>query len=408
MVAIHPFRALRYNPERAGELSRLIAPPYDVIDEVVQERLYQVSPYNIVRLILGKQDPHDTPNDNRYTRALRDFTGWCENQVLRPDPAPAIYVIEHTFEEQGRPRARLGFVALLELRDGVERDVYRHEATLDAPKADRTKLLETVPANLSPIFCVYPDAGGAVQARLQDLARHGAPAAQAAINNERIRLWVVTDPDVIRDVAERLAPVAVLIADGHHRFEVAYAKRQQYGALMSYFVSMEDPSLMLQPIHRVVQYGAAAGLQVLHSLCAVERASDLSSVMRWLQAEGGEGRFGCYDGRDCYRVTVKPTSLARWLMSPPFPLPVATLDVSLLHGLILPSLNVNGTGVRYTPDASQALRMVEGGQGSLAWLLRPLSLQQVYALAAQGFALPPKSTYFYPKVPSGLTINPLA
>ena len=243
---------------------------------------------------------------------------------------------------------------------------------------------------------------------MRELAARSAPTTQATIQDEPLRLWAVTDERVIQDIAGRLASAAVLIADGHHRFEVAYANRSRSVALMSYFASMEDPSLVLQPIHRVIQHGATAGLHALQSLCAVEGASDLPSVMRWLQEELGEGRFGCCDSGGWYRVTVRPDSLARWLMAPSFPLPVATLDVSLLHGLILPSLNVSGSSVRYTPDVSQAVRMVDGGQGSMAWLLRPLSLQQVYALAAHWFVLPPKSTYFYTMVPSGLTIIPLA
>lgn len=407
MVAVRPFRALRYSPDAVGELSRVIAPPYDVIGSEEQEQLYQASPYNIVRLILGKQYPNDTEDDNRYTRAQRDFNAWRENRILLADPAPALYLVEHTFNEEGCARARLGFMALFELGETIERVIYRHEATLAAPREDRTKLLEAVPANLSPIFCVYPDAGGAVQGRLQDVARRTPQTTEAIMHGERIRFWAITDARTIEELAQRLASVAVLIADGHHRFEVAYAKRARYGTLMSYFVSMEDPALVVRPIHRVVRHdGPVKLLDALRGLCSVEPAADRASLLRWLEEGSGEGRVGLYDGRALYRVTVEPTRLARWLMFPAVPLPVATLDVSILHGLILPALGVDGTGVWYTPDASEALARVTQGQGSSAWLLRGVSIQQVYALAAQGFTLPPKSTYFYPKVPSGITIYP--
>lgn len=407
MVAVHPFCALRYNPERVRDLGTVIAPPYDVIDPDEQEQLYAACPYNIVRLILGKQYPSDTPEDNRYTRAQRDFRAWCDVQILRADPQPALYLVEHTFEHGGRPGARLGFLGLLELRDATERVVYRHEDTLAAPKQDRTKLLEALPANLCPIFCVYPDEGRHLHTMLEERARRAPPTAQATITGEAIRLWVVTESALIQEIASRLSSVAVLIADGHHRFEVAYANRSRYGALMTYFVSMEDPALVVQPIHRVVQRDGHPDLQALRTLGRVERADDLASVMRWLNEGNEEGRFGCYAGQTLYRLTLDPERLARWLMAPPVPLPLATLDVSLLHGLVLTSLNLNGSGLGYTANASQALQMVNGGQGSSAWLLRGISLQQVYALAGQGFTLPPKSTYFYPKVPSGLAINPL-
>lgn len=408
MAAIRPFCALRYNPELIGDLSRVIAPPYDVIGAEEQERLYQASPFNVVRLILGKQSPSDAEQDNRYTRAARDFADWQADAILRRDPLPAIYLVEHAFADHGAARSRLGFIALLELGESIERTVYRHEATLAAPKEDRTRLLEAVPANLEPIFCVYPDAGGRTQAMLRGLASRAAPTAGVAIHGEQVRLWVVTEPSAIEPIRAALASCSVLIADGHHRFEVAYAHRSRYPSVMAYVVSMEDPGLAVRPIHRVIQHEAAADLQPLRALCRVDRASTLESLMRWLDEPGVQGRFGYSDGQTLCQVAIHPDCLARWLMAPPVPLPVATLDVSLLHGLILPALSPNGSAVRcaYTEDASQAIRSVDLGQGKSAWLLRAISLPQVYALASQGFLLPPKSTYFSPKVPSGLAINP--
>ncbi len=405
MAAIRPFRALRYHWDAVKDLSRVIAPPYDVISAEEQERLYQASPYNIVRLILGRESPIDTGGDNRYTRARRDFTAWREQGVLRADPVPALYLVAQTFQDTVRSRCRLGFIALLELSEAVPRAVYRHEATLEAPKADRAKLLEAVPANLSPIFCVYPDPDAAVQARLQAVSERATPAAAASMHGEEIRLWVVTDHDLIREVARRLAAVDVLIADGHHRFEVAYAHRMRYGALMSYFVSMEDPALVVRPIHRVAHGPEPLEAARLAGLCTVEPAPNLASLLQWLDGAGTEGCFGYADGRRLSRLRVRPEVLARWLMAPPVPQPLAALDVSLLHGLVFPSLGLSGAMVSYTPEASRALQMAQGPPQRSAWFLRGIPLSQVYAVAAQGLTLPPKSTYFYPKVPSGLTMN---
>ena len=409
MPTIRTFRALRYDSARVGDLSAVIAPPYDVIDPDEQEQLYTASPYNMVRLILGKQYSSDTAEDNRYIRAQRDFVAWRGSHVFSQDPTAALYLVEHAFDDGGSRRVRLGFMALLELLDPIERSVYRHEATLAAPKEDRTKLLAALPANLEPIFCIYPDERGTIQTILAAYAQGHPPTAQATLNDDVIRLWAVTDPSLNHAITHSLSSVAVLIADGHHRFEVAYANRSRYGAVMTYFVSMEDPGLLVRPIHRVVQHAGPLELQRLQGLCTMERAQDLASVIHWLEDfEDFRGRFGCYDGQALYRVEVKQDRLARWLMAPPVPLPLATLDVSLLHGLILPSLHVNGAGVRYPANASQALEAVDcGGQGSSAWLLRGISLKHIYTLASQGFILPPKSTYFYPKVPSGLVINPL-
>ena len=408
MAAVRPFRALRYDTRRVGDLSAVIAPPYDVIDPEEQEQLYQASPCNIVRLILGKQSPADTPADNRYTRAARDFAAWRREGILRFDPQPALYLLEHRFTDEGTPRARLGFIALLGLDGPMERIAYRHEATLAAPKEDRTRLLAAVPANLEPIFCIYPDPGAAIQARLHALAKP-PPDAEAVFHGETVRIWAVTDAEAIQAVVRPLAQTALLIADGHHRFEVGYAHRDRYPFLMSYFVSMAEPALRVRPIHRILQPADRPDPASLRDCCAVEPASGLPELLRWLQDApdaAAETRFGYYDGRGLYRVRVLPERLARWRMA--LPVPLAVLDVSVLHGLLLPGLDApaaNGA-VRYTPDAAQAVSAVDRGEGSAAWLLRGIPLPQVYALAAQGLALPPKSTYFYPKVPSGLTINP--
>ena len=407
MPAIRPFCALRYNPEVVSDLSHVLSPPYDVIGSAEQEQLYQASPYNIVRLILGKQDPGDTETDNRYTRAHRDYDAWRSSRVLQPDPVPAIYLLEQTFPDGGSERSRLGFIALMELGDGVERTVYRHEATLEAPKQDRTKLLDAVPATLEPIFCLYPDAGGEVQGRLQGLTTHRAPTVQAVIKDGTIRVWLVEESDALRGIVRHLASAAVLIADGHHRFEVAYANRHRYGTLMTYFVSMADPSLVIRSIHRIVPYSADESR--LRELCRLERAADIEAVMTWLRDEPGEGCFGYFDGQSLYRVRLHPERLASWLAAPSVPAPLAALDVSLLHELVLPRVSKDrGVGrCTYAVEASQAVRAVQQGEGRAVWLMRGIPLSQVYALASQGFSLPPKSTFFYPKVPSGVTINPL-
>ncbi|MBI4343947.1 MAG: DUF1015 domain-containing protein [Candidatus Omnitrophica bacterium] len=403
MVAIAPFRALRYDPAMVESLEKVIAPPYDVIDEAEQARLYDASPYNIVRLILGRQHPADTEQENRYTRARRDFEAWRRGGALQLEAREALYVIEHAFTRDGRRHARLGFLALLELGEETPRHILRHEATLAAPKADRTKLLEALPANLSPVFCVYPDEGGALQSRLAGLTAQ-PPSGVAALHGEPIRLWTVTAADVIEAVKRQLAGTAVLIADGHHRFEVAYAHRQRYPRVMCYFVSMADPGLVMRAIHRVVRPLQPAEAAALQELCAAEPARDLKELLGWLSQDAAPGCFGRVDGGRCEKVRVRPQRLAAWQAQADEAL--RRLDVGILHRLLLPGVGVSPPEVQYAAEAPQAVEMARKGQGS-AWLLRPIPVRQVYELAAAGVTLPPKSTFFYPKVPSGLAINPL-
>lgn len=409
MVAIQPFCALRYDLERGLDLSQVIAPPYDVISPEEQERLHQRSPYNVVRLTLGKASSADTDADNRYTRARAAFDQWRREGILRQDRHPTLYLLEQAFADAGRTQTRLGFLALLAFEGAAEGRVFRHEATLAAPKADRTKLLEAVPASLEPIFCVFPDEGGSIQALLREWSR-SAPTVETVWEGRPVRLWAVTDPRAVESLTGRLASAAVLIADGHHRFEVAYAHRATHPALMSYFVSMADPALAVRPIHRLVSTPGVSA-EALRRFCRMEPAGDLAALTGWLERvpEGMAGttsRFGYYDGKGLFQASVSPEAAAQWLIAPPVPLPVAALDVAVLHGLILPGIGLrDGAAVRYEADAAQAVASVDRGKASSAWLLRGIPLSQVYALASQGMSLPPKSTYFYPKVPSGLAFH---
>ena len=409
MVRISPFRALRYDPARAGELSCAVSPPYDVIDAPHQERLYAASPYNIVRLTLGRQSPTDTDDDNRYTRARRDYDAWCRQGILRQDAAPALYAIEHAFtpppltDPVGVRRTRLGIIAVLDLDDGVE-GVLKHEQTLAGPKEDRTRLLEAVPANLEPIFCVYPDAVGGMQRQLA-AACQVPPTAATTLGTEGVRLWVIQDTNFIAAFKQHLTSLPVLIADGHHRFEVGFANRERCRGLMVYFVSMADPALVVHPIHRLLD--RAPGPQALGSVCEVEPVADGPAALDWVLGQGAkQGSFGYCEGGTAYRVRVRPEARERWVVGSGQPSDLARLDVSVLHGLLFPAMGVSSEQVRYTGNPSEVWAALRSGSAKAAWLLREIPLAIVYKLAEAGHVMPPKSTYFYPKVPSGLTINP--
>lgn len=404
MARIRPFRALRYAPA-AGDLSRLLAPPYDIITPAEQESLYAASRYNVVRLILGTQRPTDTAADNRYTRACDEFLAWRRQGFLTQDAAPALYAVGQTFTDPfGQIRTRLGIIALMDLDSYDERQVLKHERTLSGPKADRTRLLEAVPATLEPIFLVYPDAVGSMQ-RALEAACAAAPTVATKVGADDVRLWVLQDPDVARMFEQHLKSTPLLIADGHHRFEVAIAHRDRVRGLMAYFVSMADPGLVVHPIHRLLN--RAPGIQTLASMCEVKPAADGPTALAWVRSQGaGQGVFGYCEGTSAYSVRVRPEARKRWIAGSGQTPELAQLDVSVLHGLVLPAIGVASEQVRYTGNPAEVWTALRNGGAPAAWLLREIPLPVIFKLAEAGHIMPPKSTYFYPKVPSGLTIHP--
>lgn len=227
-----------------------------------------------------------------------------------------------------------------------------------------------------------------------------------------MRLWAVSDPGAIGQMASQLAGSSALIADGHHRFEVARSRQDLAGSVMSYFAFREDPALVVRPIHRVLRVppqAQGAWQAALNELCRLEPKASLEELRHWLGTAQEHGRFGYYDARGLYALTVRQEVVAEWLLRPSVPLALAGLDVAILHEVLLRRLadGAPEEGCTYTPDHEQAIELArQAGTEWCAWLLRPTPLPQVFAVAAEGLALPQKSTYFYPKVLSGLTINP--
>jgi len=373
----------------------------------MQDKLYDASPHNVVRLILAKEGPSDDASNNRYTRAARDYNAWKEKGILRRDPAASFTVIEHVFESGGISQRRLGFLGLLSLEDETCAKVIRHEATLARPKADRQRLLDAVPANLSPIFCVHPDADRRAQDILEAFADAHPETAKAVIGDEQIRVWVLDDSERIAGLQKALAEGSVLIADGHHRYEVARANRGRCNGVMTYLVSMRDPGLKVRPIHRLAVAAAPLDLGALKPLCEIAPAGGLKELEAWLEEQEG-ARFGCYTQGKLHKVSVLPKQMALWRLSPPVARPLAELDVTLLHQLIFPELKIHADQVTYVADSKRAIASVDSKQAGSAWLLRGIPIEQVLAVASQGVTLEAKSTYFYPKVLSGIAFNPFS
>ena len=265
MADLRAFRAFRYDLGRVGALADVVAPPYDVIDPGLQDALYARSPFNVIRLILNKEGPSDTDAENRYTRAARCVLDWQQQDILKQDSARALYLYHQEFEVEGRKYTRKGFLGRVRLEAFGEGRIYPHEETLPGPKADRLKLFQATAMNLSPVFGLYPDDDGAVQACLEETVRRAPPLEATDHLGVISRLWPVTDQHAVSLAVGLMGPKPVFIADGHHRYETGlrYLALQREAGLvrddeaaanfiLMMLVSISDPGLIILPTHRLI------------------------------------------------------------------------------------------------------------------------------------------------------------
>jgi uncharacterized protein (DUF1015 family) len=436
LADVRPFRGLRYHTEAAGELSDLISPPFDVIGPEAQDALHRRSPHNIVRLELGEARDSDTVRDNRYTRAAAFLREWQERGILLRDETPRFYVLDQEFEHDGQWRQRRALLARVRIEEWDRGIVRPHEQTLAAPKQDRLELLRHVRADLSPIFSLYSDAGGRIASALDStLAEHAL--ARADQNRQRHTLRALTDPATIQLVSDELRAATLYIADGHHRYETALTYRDERQAqlprwsgeegenfVLMALVAAQDPGLLLLPTHRLVRLSSRPS-DVMDRLRRHFRVEDVSSDDRdtamtdLIERLAGArpkvaiGAAGLEEGR-LHLLTLEDSRAAQAFMPSDHSQAWRSLDVSVLHYVILgATLGITSGGAEhesaltYTEDAAEALRQVDLGAYALAFLLNPTPVEQVLAVADAAERMPQKSTFFCPKMPTGLVVYPL-
>lgn len=391
MPEIRPFTGLLYDPTLAGPADRVTAPPYDVISPVDQDRYYRLSQYNVVRLILGKDESGDDASRNKYTRATSYLRSWMAGGILQPTPSPSVFPYELAFHVGGERRRVRGLIVegALEPWGG---SIVPHERTFPGPVEDRLRLLRSIQANLSPIYAVLSDTsrGSALSAFLDRVTAHPPARETTDEAGTRHRLWIWDrDPE---EITEPLADRRLMIADGHHRYTVALAYREEMRAragpgpwdgMMMFVVdaAAEDPPVL--PIHRAVLGDHPPPFQG-------ERVRDLAEVLATLGDE--ELTFGIAhleEGEVVHRV-------ASLEGLPP--------TVCALHEQVLDRLG--GIELRFLPDAVAAENLVSTRVAAVAYLLPPTKVERVWEVVARGSKLPPKSTYFWPKPRTGLVIRP--
>jgi uncharacterized protein (DUF1015 family) len=430
MVRIAPFRGLFYNQKKTRDLSKVIAPPYDVISKEEQEKLYRRSPYNFVRLDLN-QEP------DSYSAAAQLFQQWQDEGIFERDGVPAIYYLTHRFSlKSGETRERQGFFALTELQDFSSGAIRPHEMTLDAPKEDRLQLMLACNAQLSPIFALYTQPNQAIHRILAVHVEGAAPFIEIEQDNgEECRLWRITDSALILKVQQEMSNQPLLIADGHHRYEATlnyrnqlrstrgqWSGREAFNYIMTYFANMNDGGVVILPTHRLVRgYTHKPFLELEEALQAyfyVEQHPKTPegkiSFLKALKNAAKKHRvIGASFKRDPrYLILRLKNKRIMQRLAPDLSAPLRELDVTTLHLLILehilrlgPDLQASGETIRYSQDEEAVLQALEKEDFQAAFILNPPKTEEILTIANSGEKMPQKSTYFYPKLISGLIVN---
>ncbi len=431
MPQIEAFRALRYDLGHVGSLSDVVAPPYDVIGPEFQDELYKRHPSNCIRLILNREEPGDDAENNRYSRAARFLKNWRDEGVLFTELDPAVYVYHTQFEYAGKTYNRRGFMARIRLERFGEGRIYPHEETMSGPKQDRLLLTRACKANLSQVFGLYPDEAGEANRLLEEAIAGKTPSEAVDHLGVVHRVWPVTDVQTISRLAGVMGPKPIFIADGHHRYETACNYRDELAAagplpanhpanyVLMMCVGMSDPGMIVLPTHRLFRgLPAMSSSELVKKLGGafttriVGEGADLAQTV-WEEIEygGDQGTIGLYTASDERWVVASVTDTARARMAELAPEHSAAwqgLGVALLHRLVIDDLlgAKDLPKPRYVHLVEEVVAGLESGEFPVAALVMPATVDHVRQISEHRERMPAKSTYFYPKLLSGLVFNP--
>ncbi len=427
MARILPFQALRYDPAKVGDLAAVVAPPYDVISPAEQAALHRRHPRNVVRLDFGRARPGDRPGADRYARAADLLARWRRSGALRTDPRPGLTVVRQDYAApDGRRRSFTGVYALLRLEDYARGVVRPHERTLSKPKADRLDLTRATRTNFSPIFLLHDDPGGSAGAWAGARARRRPDADFTTPEGQRHRVWTVDDPDEVAAYTALLARSPVYIADGHHRYETMLrysreappALREAAASTLVCLAPFQQPGLMILPTHRLVHalpgFDEAGLLRSLAGDFDVAECASLKALTRALAAPKPGHAFGWVAPGALrllsLRAKVDPLRAVPGRRSPAY----KRLDVALLQSLVLEKrLGMSAESIAaqehllFEKDAAKAAALVAAGKAQSAFLVRATRMEQLKAVSDAHDVMPQKSTYFLPKLTTGVVLRAL-
>lgn len=433
MADIQAFRAHRYNLGRVGALSDVVCPPYDVIDATLQQAFYDRNPHNVIRLELNQPQSEDNDANNRYTRAGAFLRDWLAQDVLKQDTARSLYVCHQEYLVEGQRHVRKGFFARVRLEPFGSGRVFPHEETMSGPKEDRLKLMRATGMNLSPVFGLFPDDLNEVQGELDSAVGRALPMEATDHLGVVSRLWPITEQQVISKVTGLMGPKPIFIADGHHRYETGLRYRQErieagesasddapINFILMNLVGMSDPGLLILPTHRLVS--GWPGLKspsvqaVLKPYFDIEATGlgDAGAREAWerIQMDGSQAILGFGTPADgaWFTARLRDSNLMNQLAAD-HSADWRSLGVSILHVLVLNKLLATDLNAKPTCQYVHLLGEVQQAAAAkscdLAVLVPPATMGHVERIAGNLEKMPPKSTYFYPKLLSGLVFNSL-
>ena len=422
---IKPFKAIIYNQEKIKDLSRVVCPPYDVISPEKQQYYHDLDLHNLIHIILRK----DNPAEDKYKVAGVTFNEWFKDKILIEDQKSAVYFYSQQYNIRGEKKRRLGFIALLRLGD-ENSAVYGHEHTRLPAKEDRLRLLKQVKANLSPIFCVFLDHKRIIQRLYEQHIQSKAPFVDITDNEKTVhKLWRIDSPEILANIQKSMSGENIFIADGHHRYEVACNYRElmrqrlkgpssaeeSFNYILSYFTNTDPRGLSILPIHRLVKLVKKTDLEdfklKLKNHFDIDEFKDKAKFF-FLMEKGGltEHVIGIYRDKKYFLLRLKNIKILDKEIQDKSK-EYKSLDVSILNTLVLQKILglslEDKERLKFSPDTDELIKEVDNNPDTIAFFLNPVKFEQIVQLSLKGERMPAKTTYFYPKVLSGLVINKL-
>ena len=425
MAIIKAYKGLRFNCDKAGKIDELVCPPYDIINDEQREGYIQTNPHNIIRLELPK-------GENRYAQASEILQSWLGDGTLIKEDKPAIYIYEEEFTAYGERKSIKGIICRVKIEEFSKGVILPHEFTLSKAKEDRLNLMKATNCNFSQIYSLYMDGGKNTLGKIDTLSA-GKPDIELTDGEDVThRMWIITDEKAIAEICEDFVDRKLYIADGHHRYETALNyrnyQRENGNAVegdacdyqMMMLVDMEHPGLVVFPTHRLVRdltdFDAEKALESCEEYFDITKHNDISTIESNLMELYNQGKksYAFYSGDKRYSLLVlKDMDIIRNLL-PDASKPTQELDVTVLHTLILekvfgidPENMAKQINLTYTKIFDEAISSVDNGKAQCAFILNPTRVSEIRDVASNGEKMPQKSTYFYPKMITGLVMNQL-